>query len=171
MDIFMSETLLFFYLIFVHIFIILQHSLRFITAFLGFPKIVRGKVEQFCVTIYYTNDENPGSGALDLAMLFKTIWVPLRLTTALEPSWSLLSVKDEYPRGLLEASGWLGPNRFPPDDLWWLGPTAPRFVAFDFKVDEAVLKVPPWLADVLGGGTATAFCFFHDWRKVELTFA
>ena len=34
----------------------------------------------------YTKEENPGSGALDLAMLFMTIWVPLRLTTALEAS-------------------------------------------------------------------------------------
>ena len=41
-----------------------------------------------------TNEEKPGRGALDLAMLFMTIWVPLRLTTALDPSWSL-SVKEE----------------------------------------------------------------------------
>ena len=34
----------------------------------------------------YTKEEKPGSGALDLAMLFMTIWVPLRLTTALEAS-------------------------------------------------------------------------------------
>ena len=33
-----------------------------------------------------TNDENPGNGARDLAMLFMTIWVPLRLTTAEDPS-------------------------------------------------------------------------------------
>ena len=41
----------------------------------------------------YTKDEKPGSGARDLALLFMTSWVPLRLTTALLPSWSLLSVK------------------------------------------------------------------------------
>lgn len=35
----------------------------------------------------YTNDENPGSGARDLAMLFIIIWPPLRLITAL-PSGS-----------------------------------------------------------------------------------
>ena len=34
----------------------------------------------------YTKEEKPGSGALDLAMLFMTICVPLRLTTALEAS-------------------------------------------------------------------------------------
>ena len=44
-----------------------------------------------------TNDEKPGRGARDLAWLFMTSWVPLRLTTALLPSWSLLSVKLEYP--------------------------------------------------------------------------
>ena len=42
-----------------------------------------------------TNDEKPGRGARDLAWLFMTSWVPLRLTTALLPSWSLLSVKLE----------------------------------------------------------------------------
>jgi len=41
----------------------------------------------------YTNDEKPGSGALDLAMLFMMIWPPFRLTTAL-PSGSE-SVYDE----------------------------------------------------------------------------
>ena len=46
----------------------------------------------------HTNDEKPGRGALDLAWLFITSWVPLRLTTALLPSWSELSVKLEYPR-------------------------------------------------------------------------
>lgn len=45
---------------------------------------------------YYTKDEKPGRGALDLAILFMTICVPLRLTTALLPSWSD-SVKEEYP--------------------------------------------------------------------------
>ena len=38
------------------------------------------------VTPGYTKEEKPGSGALDLAMLFMTICVPLRLTTALEAS-------------------------------------------------------------------------------------
>lgn len=35
----------------------------------------------------HTNDEKPGKGARDRAMLFMTIWPPLRLTTAL-PSGS-----------------------------------------------------------------------------------
>ena len=34
----------------------------------------------------YTKEEKPGSGARDLAMLFMTICVPFRLTTALEAS-------------------------------------------------------------------------------------
>lgn len=36
---------------------------------------------------FYTNDEKPGKGALDLAILFNIICPPLRLTTAL-PSGS-----------------------------------------------------------------------------------
>lgn len=35
----------------------------------------------------HTKDEKPGSGARERAMLFMTIWPPLRLTTA-EPSGS-----------------------------------------------------------------------------------
>ena len=46
------------------------------------------------MVVLQTKEEKPGSGALDLAMLFMTIWVPLRLTTALDPSWSD-SVKEE----------------------------------------------------------------------------
>lgn len=37
--------------------------------------------------VHYTKDENPGKGALDLAMLFMMICPPFRLTTAL-PSGS-----------------------------------------------------------------------------------
>lgn len=33
---------------------------------------------------FYTKDENPGSGALDLALLFITIWPPLRMEAAAE---------------------------------------------------------------------------------------
>ena len=36
----------------------------------------------------HTNEEKPGSGARDRAMLFITICVPFRLTTALDASWS-----------------------------------------------------------------------------------
>jgi hypothetical protein len=35
------------------------------------------------ITIY-TKDENPGNGALDLALLFITIWPPLRMEAAAE---------------------------------------------------------------------------------------
>lgn len=39
------------------------------------------------ISIIYTNDENPGKGARDLAMLFMIICPPFKLTTAL-PSGS-----------------------------------------------------------------------------------
>ena len=45
-------------------------------------------------------------------MLFITICVPLRLTTADDPSWSD-SVKDEYPLGFVEAN-WCWVNALAP---------------------------------------------------------
>ena len=82
------------------------------------------------MVIIYTNDENPGKGARDLAMLFMTICVPFKLTTALDPSWSL-SVKDEYPRGFVDASWWLV-RTLPPMPLADIAPAAaPPIAPFD----------------------------------------
>lgn len=87
----------------------------------------------------HTKDENPGSGALDLAMLFMTIWVPFRETTALWPSWSLLSVNDEYPRGFVEASGWFGPNGL----AVAARAAAPPAVEFEVLLSVAVCRIVP----------------------------
>lgn len=46
-----------------------------------------GLLKMALMRINQTNDENPGNGARDLAMLFIIIWPPLRLITAL-PSGS-----------------------------------------------------------------------------------